>query len=63
MRLTDEEIYDAVNLMADIGGGFAHSIARAYFSADRFNQDRLVNAFPELFEKYHTMVTQYGKSK
>jgi hypothetical protein len=63
MKLTDDELYEAARLMSDIGGSFAESIARAYFSADRFNQDRLINAFPELFQKYHLMITQYGKSK
>jgi hypothetical protein len=38
--------------MERFGGSFAAAIALAFFRADSTNQVRLVDSFPELFEKY-----------
>ena len=34
------------------GGSFAHYIARAFYSADKDNAEKLIAAFGHLFERY-----------
>lgn len=50
----EEKLLMAARNMEVYGGGFASSIATAFFRADSENRKRLVAAFPELFEKYAT---------
>ncbi len=50
--MSESELLKAAINMEQHGGGFAEAIAAAYRRANRFNAERLVNAFPELFEKY-----------
>jgi hypothetical protein len=42
----------AAQLMKTGGGSFAHNIGAAFLYADAYNQQRLHDAFPDLFEKY-----------
>lgn len=56
MRMLDkydtQTLFDAAMLMQDTGGSFAATIAKAYFVADTFNRERLLDAFGHLFESY-----------
>ena len=47
-----QTLFDAAMLMQDTGGSFASTIAKAYFVADSFNRERLLDAFGHLFESY-----------
>lgn len=47
----DEFIYTCQTMM-QYGGSFATRIAQAALVADKGNKDRLIAAFPEIFEKY-----------
>ena len=47
-----DELTRAAELMDRIGGGFASSIAQAFYRADASNRARLVAAFPDLFDRY-----------
>ena len=49
---TYDDYIMAAHEMERIGGGFAASIARAYFAADSHNKERLKAAFPDLFTQY-----------
>lgn len=51
-EMTDSELYKAAHMMDAMGGGFAAAIAEAFFRADSDNKQRIVSAFPELFERY-----------
>jgi len=42
----------AAKTMMRMGGGFASTLALAFFRADSGNQARILGAFPELFERY-----------
>lgn len=48
---SDQLIY-AANAMEAFGGGFAGTIARAFYVADIGNKARVVAAFSDLFERY-----------
>jgi hypothetical protein len=50
--MSESELLKAAHNMDRYGGGFAESIALAYFRADSTNKVRVVDAFPELFERY-----------
>ena len=50
-----DELTRAAELMDRIGGGFASSIAQAFYRADASNRARLVAAFPHLFDRYRDM--------
>lgn len=51
--LTYDQLFKAARTMEKIGGSFASSIAKAFFHADSTNAGRLVQAFGDLFVKYH----------
>jgi len=51
-EMSDSELAQAAHNMKGYGGSFAEAIALAYFRGDSVNQDRVVLAFPELFERY-----------
>ena len=51
--MTADELHRAATLMQKQGGGFAEAIALAFFRADSRNQEKLVRAFVELFERHH----------
>lgn len=50
--MTHDEIVYTCMAMSRYGGSFASRIADAALVADTTNKDRLIAAFPELFEKY-----------
>ena len=50
--MTDADLHKAAHNMENYGGGFAGAIALAYFRADSSNRERIINAFPELFERF-----------
>ena len=50
--MSENELRAAARNMANYGGGFAEAIALAYLRADSTNQVRVIDAFPELFERY-----------
>ena len=51
-EMSESELFKAARNMERYGGGFAEAIALAYFRGDDTNQLRVVEAFPELFERY-----------
>lgn len=51
-EMSESDLYAAAYQMEAMGGGFASAIATAFFRADSVNKQRLIQAFPELFEKY-----------
>lgn len=53
--MTDIE-REAIELMEQIGGGFASHLARAWRRADLENQRRLKDAFGHLLQEYVKMV-------
>jgi hypothetical protein len=51
---TDELYYACYELLTGRHGSFAKAIAEAYSVADKGNSQKLVEAFPDLFERgYH----------
>jgi hypothetical protein len=51
--LTDEQLYHAAKTMFAYGGGFASALSEAFFKADSSNKRKLLDAFEELFLRYH----------
>lgn len=49
---TLDDINRGAQLMERAGGGFASALAAAYIRADLGNRARILDAFPELFERY-----------
>lgn len=54
--MTHADYHRAADLMIRQGGSFAAAIAEAYFSADLENRRRLLEAFGDLFERFHREV-------
>lgn len=54
--MTHADYHRAADLMIRQGGSFAAAIAEAYFSADTQNRKRLLEAFGDLFERFHREV-------
>lgn len=52
MKYTSEQLHAAAHEMKRTGGGFASRLADAYFYADLNNQERILTAFMDLFEKF-----------
>jgi len=52
-ELTDAQLHQAANTMFGYGGGFASSLAEAFFKADASNRRKILEAFDELFMRYH----------
>jgi hypothetical protein len=52
-ELTYDQLHKAAQRMERIGGGFASAIAQAFFRADTSNARILIEAFSDLFVKYH----------
>jgi hypothetical protein len=52
-QLSDADHHRAADLMIRQGGSFAAAIGEAYFSADSQNRKRLLDAFGDLFERFH----------
>ena len=51
--LTYDQLFKSARTMEKIGGSFASAIAQAFFRADSTNAGRLVQAFGDLFVKFH----------
>lgn len=51
-NMSESDLRTAARNMGDYGGGFAQAMSLAYMLADATNKVRVVNAFPELFERY-----------
>lgn len=51
----EDKVIKAANVMLIYGGHFANSIGRAILYADSSNRERLVQAFPDLIQKYYDM--------
>ena len=58
-----DDYLEAARLMQSIGGGFASHIAAAFFVADKDNTQRLLEAFPELFDRYKEMARQERENR
>jgi hypothetical protein len=56
--LTYEQLFEAAKTMQLVGGGFANAIALAFFRADSTNAGKLVQAFGDLFVKFHDWPSQ-----
>jgi hypothetical protein len=52
-NLTKHDLFQAARTMKRFGGSFASCIAEAYLVADSNNAKRLLEAFSDLFAKYH----------
>ena len=52
--MTHSELHRAAHLMIKQGGSFAAAIAEAYFSADKENREKLLAAFGDLFQRFHS---------
>lgn len=50
--MTDDQLYSALQRMEQYGGGFASTIAVAYYRADSFNRAKLLAAFGDLIEQF-----------
>lgn len=57
-EMTEDQLHKAAHKMSQYGGGFASAIAEAFFRADSNNEQRLIRAFPELFERYAPTTTE-----
>ena len=51
--LTYEQLFKAAKTMEKVGGGFANAIALAFFRADSVNAGKIIQAFGDLFVKFH----------
>lgn len=52
MKYTSEQLHAAAHEMKRTGGGFASRLADAYLYADLNNQERILTAFMDLFERF-----------
>ena len=50
--MTRDELLPTMITMENYGGSFAKNLAKAMLNADEYNLQRIVNAFPELIERY-----------
>ena len=55
-NMTRDELLPIMLAMETYGGSFVQNLAKAMFCADSDNLQRIVNAFPELIEKYKQFV-------
>lgn len=51
-HMTDSQLYEAARAMENYGGGFAESIALAFYRADGHNRKKLLYAFGDLFVQF-----------
>ena len=52
LQHNDPTIYATVERIETYGGGFAAQLMAAFKKADASNKQRIIDAFPELFEQY-----------
>ena len=69
LQHNDPSIYETIERMGAYGGGFASALAIAYTKADPSNKQKIIQAWPELFEEYgpkgifaspHQRIHSYG---
>lgn len=53
---------DHIHMMERIGGSFVRSLAACYYAADGANKQRLLEAFPDYFERYRVQFEQWRKA-
>lgn len=65
MTAPDEptEYASPIDLMHRTGDSFARDIAQAFICANTHNQQRLLSAFPELFDKYEQLFDHWKDMK
>lgn len=51
-HMTESQLYEAARAMENYGGGFAESIALAFYRADGYNRKKLLYAFGGLFVQF-----------
>lgn len=51
-KLNSSELFTMITLMQSHGGSFVSSLAQALRYADPVNRQRILDAFPDLVEKY-----------
>lgn len=51
--LTDAQQYASAKTMEKYGGGFASALALAFSRADSSNKRKILEAFNDLFMRYH----------
>lgn len=54
-KYTHDELMKICERMKTFGGSFASSLATTFIKADKINRGKLIDAFPEYFEKYKKM--------
>ena len=62
MRVTEmsfDMFHKAAQQMEYEGGSFAKSIAKAFYVADKDNQQRLITAFDDLFVEFYRKHCKY----
>lgn len=52
-HMTHDQLCNAAANMERYGGGFCEALALAFCRADSYNTQRLVDAFPNIFERYY----------
>ena len=52
LDLNDPELYATLECMEINGGNFAAQLVRAFKAADPANRKKILDTWPELFEKY-----------
>lgn len=52
LQHNDPTVYATVERIETYGGGFAAQLMSAFKKADASNKQRIIDAFPELFEQY-----------
>jgi len=51
-KLNSSELFTMITLMQSHGGSFVSALAQALRYADPINRQRILDAFPDLVEKY-----------
>ena len=57
-HMTHDELCNAAANMERYGGGFCEALAALFYRADAYNTQRLVDAFPDIFERYYNFTTK-----
>ncbi len=53
---------DAEHMMETLGGGFVKALVNLWYAADSSNKPRVRAAFPEYFERYKHLYTEWKKT-
>lgn len=55
--------YEIIETMHQYGGGFVQALARCWRAADRQNQQRLYDAFGDVFDRYRDMKAEIERRR